>query len=67
MKDILINFDLIEDDEINNAAMVLFAKKMPAQYSQCFIRMGRFTDESMNHALDSVQMRGNAFQILSAA
>ncbi|OGT35676.1 MAG: hypothetical protein A3F11_07155 [Gammaproteobacteria bacterium RIFCSPHIGHO2_12_FULL_37_14] len=65
--EILTQFDLIQDHKLNNAAMVLFAKKMPADYSQCFIRMGRFVDDTMDVTLDSKQMRGNAFQILSAA
>jgi len=67
IKEILINFDLIHNNKLNNAAMVLFAKKMPADYSQCFIRMGRFVDETMDDVIDSKQMRGNAFQILNEA
>ena len=47
--------------------MVLFAKKMPADYSQCFIRMGRFIDETMDEVFDSKQLRGNAFQLLNEA
>jgi ATP-dependent DNA helicase RecG len=67
VKDILVHFDLIENDKLNNAAMVLFAKKMPADYSQCFMRMGRFIDETMDEAIDSKQIRGNAFQLLAEA
>lgn len=68
IKDILTHLDLInEDGQLNNAAMVLFAKNMPAHYPQCFLRMGRFLDESMNETLDSQQLRGNAFQLLSEA
>jgi len=67
IKEILINFDLIHNNKLNNAAMVLFAKKMPADYSQCFIRMGRFVDETMDDVIESKQMRGNAFQILNEA
>lgn len=65
--DILTHFDLIQNGILNNAAMVVFAKKMPSDYSQCFIRLGRFTDDTMDVALDSKQIRGNAFQILSEA
>lgn len=67
IKEILTHFDLMENDKLNNAAMVLFAKKMPADYSQCFMRMGRFVDETMDEAIDSKQIRGNAFQLLSEA
>lgn len=65
--EILTHFDLIEGDVINNAAMVLFAKKMPSDYSQCFIRMGRFIDDTMDEVVDSKQIRGNAFQLLNEA
>jgi len=65
--EILTHFDLIQSNVINNAAMVLYAKKMPAEYSQCFIRMGRFIDDTMDEVLDSKQLRGNAFQLLSEA
>lgn len=67
IEEVLIHFDLIQNGILNNAAVVLFAKKMPADYSQCFIRMGRFVDETMDEALDSKQIRGNAFQILAEA
>ncbi len=64
----LISLDLIDhNDNLNNAAMVLFAKDMPADYPQCFIRMGRFIDETMNETLDSKQVRGNVFQLLDEA
>ena len=67
VNEILANLDLLQNNELTNAAMVLFAKKMPADYSQCFIRMGRFVDETMDVVLDSKQIRGNAFQILNEA
>lgn len=65
--EILTHFDLIHNGIINNAAMILYAKKMPADYAQCFIRMGRFTDETMDNVLDSHQMRGNVFQLMREA
>lgn len=67
VNDILVHFDLIQNGILNNAAIVVFAKKLPSNYSQCFIRMGRFTDDTMDVALDSKQIRGNAFQILTEA
>lgn len=67
IREILTHFDLIQDEKLNNAAMVLFAKKIPADYSQCFLRMGRFIDETMDEVLDSKQIRGNAFQLLAEA
>lgn len=67
VREILTHFDLIDGDIINNAAIALFAKKIPADYTQCFLRMGRFTDDTMDEVLDSKQMRGNAFQLLNEA
>jgi ATP-dependent DNA helicase RecG len=67
VKEILTHFDLLENDKLNNAAMALFAKKMPSDYSQCFMRMGRFIDETMDEAIDSKQIKGNAFQLLTEA
>ena len=67
IEEILTHFDLIQDNRLNNAAMVLFAKKMPAHFSQCFMRMGRFVDETMDEVIDSKQIRGNAFQLLTEA
>lgn len=65
--EILTHFDLIHDGVINNAGMVLFSKKMPAEYSQCFLRMGRFVDDTMDEVIDSKQIRGNAFELLNEA
>ena len=65
--EILTHFDLLHDNQLNNAAMVLFAKQMPSHYSQCFIRMGRFIDNTMDEVIDSKQLRGNAFQVLQEA
>lgn len=65
--EILTHFDLLQDNIINNAAMVLFAKKIPSDYSQCFMRMGRFIDDTMDDVIDSKQLRGNAFQLLNEA
>lgn len=67
VSEILTHFDLFHNDIINNAGMVLFAKKMPADYSQCFIRMGRFVDDTMDEVIDSKQIRCNAFQLLNEA
>jgi ATP-dependent DNA helicase RecG len=68
IQEALISLDVLnEDNKLTNAAITLFAKKMPSSYPQCFIRMGRFIDETMNNTLDSRQIRGNAFQLLDEA
>ncbi len=64
----LISLDLISGSgRLTNAAMILFAKKESSDYIQCFLRMGRFVDETMNHTLDSKQVNGNIFQLLEEA
>ncbi len=65
--EILTHFDLIQEGQIHNAAMVLFAKKIPTEFYRCFIRMGRFIDDTMDEVMDSRQVRGNAFQLLQEA
>ncbi len=68
VKEALITLDMLDDQGgLNHAAIVLFAQSMPADYPQCFLRMGRFTDERMNQIMDSRQIRGNAFQLLQEA
>lgn len=68
VKEALISLDMIDDDgALNNAAIITFAKPMPSDYTQCFIRMGRFIDESMDHILDTRQIRGNALELLEEA
>ena len=62
-------FDLIlPNRKLKNAAVVLFAKKIPPVYSQCLIKMGRFKgDDDLGDFIDNQQFYGNAFQILAAA
>lgn len=68
IKDALISFDMLDEHgKLINAAIVLFAKDMPADYSQCFLRMGRFINETMDDVLDQRQIRGNAFHLLNEA
>lgn len=67
IEDILTSLELYSNKTLCNAAMILFGKNLPDEYSHSYIRMGRFLDAGMNKTLDSQQKRGNAFQILTAA
>lgn len=65
---ILRNLELIKDDKFINAAVVLYAKNVRPDYSQCMIRLARFrgTDKSGDF-IDNQRVYGNAFRIISAA
>ena len=65
---ILRNLELIRDDKLINAAVVLYAKDVRPDYSQCMIRLARFrgTDKSGDF-IDNQRVYGNAFRIISAA
>jgi len=65
---ILRNLELIRNDKLINAAVVLYAKDVRPDYSQCMIRLARFvgTDKSDNF-IDNQRVYGNAFRIISAA
>lgn len=59
---------LLEDDRLKNAAIVLFAKEMDSDFSQCMIKMARFKGESKsNNFIDNQQIYGNAFKIFNEA
>lgn len=64
---ILRNLELIRDDKLINAAVVLYAKDVRPDYSQCMIRLARFrgTDKSGDF-IDNQRVYGNAFRIISA-
>lgn len=63
----LSGLKLIENGKIKNAAVVLFAKKIPL-YSQCMIKMARFRGLSETEDfVDNQQFYGNAFKIMEEA
>jgi len=65
---ILRNLELVRDEKLINAAVVLYAKDVKPDYSQCMIRLARFrgTDKSGDF-IDNQRLYGNAFRIISAA
>lgn len=65
--DILKRLRLFENNQLTHAAVVLFAKEIPANYMQCVIRMAKFRGIEKGNFIDSKHVFGNAFQILRAA
>ena len=67
-KDILKNLELIRDDKLLNAAVVLFAKKINLSYGQCGLRMARFIGtDRIRGFIDNKQIEGNVFFLLGEA
>jgi ATP-dependent DNA helicase RecG len=68
VSDILSSLELIKNNKLINAAMVLFAKKVTPAYPQCMIKMARFRGLSETEDfLDNQQFHGNAFKIMEEA
>ena len=64
--EILKKFELIKDGQINNAAVVLFAKNPTFQYAQCLLRLARFRGLDKSEFIDNQQVHANAFKMLQA-
>jgi ATP-dependent DNA helicase RecG len=68
IEDILDHWNLIKNNKLTNAAVVLFAKEVLPGYAQCHIKMGRFIGTNMlGDFIDNKEFYGNAFRILSEA
>lgn len=68
MESILSQLQLLRNNQLTNAAMVLFAAHRSAEFSQCSIKMARFrgTDE-LKGFIDNQTITGNAFQLMREA
>ncbi len=65
---ILSRLELLQNGKPKNAAVVLYAKKMDAQFSQCMIKMARFKGVSkLDDFIDNQQVYGNASRIIDEA
>ncbi|MDR1882395.1 MAG: putative DNA binding domain-containing protein [Prevotella sp.] len=64
---ILEKFGLLEDNVLNHAAAVLFAKKKLMDYPQCLLRLARFKGTDKTVFMDNRRIHGNLFQLLDAA
>lgn len=68
IEQMLRHLELLDDGQITNAAVVLYAKKIRAPYSHCLIRMTRYRgNDKLVNFIDSKHFCGNAFQILTEA
>jgi ATP-dependent DNA helicase RecG len=65
----LRSLKLIDDnDKLINAAVVLYAKDVRSDYSQCMVRLARFRgNDKLGDFIDNQRVFGNAFRIISAA
>lgn len=68
IEQILNNLDLIKNDRLTNAAVVLFAKNPEKIFSRCEIKMARFRGRTkVEGFIDNQMERGNAFQLITLA
>jgi ATP-dependent DNA helicase RecG len=66
---LLLGLGLLQDGELLNAAIALFAKtdRLLPFYPQCILRMARFRGTTKDEFEDNRQIQGNTFQILVQA
>ncbi len=61
---ILEALELSRENQLNNAAVVLFGKEMQPHYSQCQLKMARFKGTDRSEFMDSDLIHANCFQLL---
>ena len=66
---LLTGFGLVQEGQLLNAAVVLFAKpnRLLPDYPQCAIRMARFRGTDKTEFIDNRQESGNAFDLFQRA
>ena len=68
IQDILLRLKLIKDDQLTNAAVLLFCKEVWPNYPQFHIKMARFKGiTKTGEFIDNQSFYGNAFSVLSEA
>ena len=68
IEQILTNFDLIQNNVLTNAAVVLFCKKTKKIFSRCEIKMARFRGaDKLGGFIDNQWEQGNAFHLIQLA
>ncbi|MBB72294.1 MAG: ATP-dependent DNA helicase RecG [Legionellales bacterium] len=63
----LQHLDLVKDNQLINAAVVLFGKKISRFFPQCNLRLARFKGINKDEFIDSKYIDGNAFELLRSA
>ncbi len=67
IKKILQRLNLIKENKLKLAAVVLYAKQDSLKLVQCMIKMARFKGiDKLGEFIDNQQVYGNAFQLLAA-
>lgn len=66
ISDVLERLELMENGQLNNAAVVLFGKRFNADFIQCQLKVARFKGTNRNEFLDSDLMTNNLFELLEA-
>lgn len=65
IEEILIKLNLMKNNRLTNAAIVLFSKNVAQYYTQCHIMMARFKGTTrLGQFLDNQSLYGNLFTIL---
>ena len=66
VKALLQGLNLIDEDQLLNAAAVLFghSQRLPLWYPQCQVRLARFRDTTKTEFVDNRQFVGNVFELL---
>jgi len=65
---VLLGLELIHDDQLLNAAVILFGRDVGVQFPQCEIRLARFRGlDKQPDFSDNRQYKGHAFNLLHRA
>ncbi len=68
LENILQGWALLTEGKINNAAAILFAKKVLPRYTQCHIKLGRYRGTNrLGDFIDNKEFFGNAFRMFEEA
>ncbi len=63
---VLERLELLENGQLNNAAVVLFGKRFNADFLQCQLKIARFKGKNRHEFLDSDLITHNLFELLEA-
>jgi ATP-dependent DNA helicase RecG len=61
---ILENLRLMQNNVLNNAAVVLFGTELERNYYQCLLKVARFKGVDKHEFIDSGRLHGNIFNLL---
>ncbi len=67
ISEILTKFELMVDDKLTNAAVILFCKNIRKQFIQAELRLARFMGTDKSEFIDEKAVQGNAFDLYEEA